>query len=230
MVKTRFKLRRFYRTALLVKLPQFPGQGMLCRSDFPETWLRTCPLPEKFWCAQWHFAFRGTRHLVRFSRKYFPPRVTLGRDPSTGPRDASPQRVSRRACDRCKREAAAAGLPPPEEPAIGRLRRGARPPSLPLSIPPSRCGPRLAAPVGLACGCCLRGARRESPSRRRGEPSAQAHGDGGGGGGWLRGGERAGATGSGSPPAHSHMLPSRSQPERRSLPQPPMTSSPARSR
>lgn len=86
-----------------------------------------------------------------------------------------------------------------------------------FSLPPSSlCGPRLGAPVGLACGRCPRGARRESLRQRRGEPSAQAHG--GGGGGWMRGGERAGATGSGSPPAHSHMLPSRSQLERRFLP------------
>lgn len=60
-------------------------------------------------------------------------------------------------------------------PRSGRLRRGVRPPLLPSP----RCGPRRWAWLGLRL---QRGARRESRSPRRGEPSAQAHGGGGGGG------------------------------------------------
>lgn len=151
------------------------------------------------------------------------PRLPRSRSPSSsrrGERPVPPQRAS----GRCAREAAADRRPPPAP----RLRAAARSPSSPhsgrrrggssssSSLPSLRAGLCRAGGLGLRL---QRGARRESPSPRCGEPSAQAHGGGGGGGGGGRqGGERAGATGTDSSPAHSHMLPSRSQLERRFLP------------
>uniref|UniRef100_A0A674GHZ9 Nebulette n=9 Tax=Australaves TaxID=3073809 RepID=A0A674GHZ9_TAEGU len=91
-----------------------------------------------------------------------PPSLSLG--------PAPPRRVP----SRCARRRT--GTPPAAiSPRSGRLRRGARPPLLPSP----RCGPRRWAWLGLRL---QRGARRESRSPRRGEPSAQAHGGGGGGG------------------------------------------------
>lgn len=164
----------------------------------------------------------------RFSRSLSPSRRGKGPTP--------PQRAS----GRCAREAAAARrrrpllLFPPPRRASGR-RRGARhlaplgaaaargSPS-PCSLPLLRAAPRRWAWLGLRL---QRGARRESPSPRRGEPSAQAHGGGGGGGRRRAGG------------GDRHRLPARplthaAEPQSAGAPlppqPPPMTSSPAGSR